>query len=353
MNWSFYAKQALTIARLEAKKAFFSRRGLWVYLLALFPCVIFLGHAIEVKYKQGRWSGQRVTEAALLENLPNGISHEDVRAKLGEPISENVRTRRNRPERRWMTYYDGSRQHMLRFEDGRLIGKGSSRAVSLEEDSQVFAGVFQYFYLRLAIFFGCLGIFINLFRGEMLDKTLHFWFLAPARREVLLVGKYGAGLLASTVIFGGAAILTFLLMLWPQNPTELSAYWNGPGPSHLFWYATAAVLGCVGYGSVFLAAGLLVRNPILPAVVMLIWEGANGFLPAWIQKLSVLYYLQSLCPFPPPMESDVPALLKLLLSPAEPAPAWGAVLGIVGVTCLVLFVASRSVRRLEINYSTE
>ena len=41
-------------------------------------------------------------------------------------------------------------------------------------------------------FFGCLGIFMNLFRGEMLDKTLHFWFLMPVRREVLLAGKYVA-----------------------------------------------------------------------------------------------------------------------------------------------------------------
>ena len=33
------------------------------------------------------------------------------------------------------------------------------------EDTHMFAAVFQFFYLRLAIFFGCVGIFINLFRG--------------------------------------------------------------------------------------------------------------------------------------------------------------------------------------------
>jgi len=30
----------------------------------------------------------------------------------------------------------------------------------------IFAGVFQFFYLRLAIFFGCLGMFMYLFRGR-------------------------------------------------------------------------------------------------------------------------------------------------------------------------------------------
>ena len=109
----------------------------------------------------------------------------------------------------------------------------------------------------------------------------------------------------------------------------------------------------MGYGSVFLAAGLLLRNPIVPAVVLAIWEGINGFLPAMLQKLSVLYYVQSLCPVPPPMDSDTPALVRLLLAPAEPASPAGAVIGVIGVTLLVLWAASRAVRRLEINYGTD
>ena len=47
----------------------------------------------------------------------------------------------------------------------------------------IFAGIFQYFYLRLAIFFGCLGMFMYLFTGEMSNRTLHYWFLAPAPRD--------------------------------------------------------------------------------------------------------------------------------------------------------------------------
>ena len=139
---------------------------------------------------------------------------------------------------------------------------------------------------------------MNLFRGEMLDKTLHFWFLAPARREVLLAGKYLAGLIAAVLIFGVGAALCFGIMLWPQDPAELDAFWRAQGASHLFWYAASAALGCVGYGSVFLAAGLLLRNPIVPAITILFWESVNGILPAMLQKVSVLYYVQSLCPVP-------------------------------------------------------
>ena len=132
--------------------------------------------------------------------------------------------------------------------------------LDFEEDRMIFAGIFQYFYLRLAIFFGCLGIFMYLFRGEMSNRTLHFWLLAPARREVLLAGKYAAGLIASAVIFGGGALLTFAAMLWPHDAVEIQSYWNAGGMGHVFWYAAAAALGCVGYGSVFLAVGLYVRK---------------------------------------------------------------------------------------------
>jgi hypothetical protein len=159
-----------------------------------------------------------------------------------------------RTEYREMIYFDGRRQARLLFEDGALQRRDIRRVLDFEEDRMIFAAIFQYFYLRLAIFFGCLGIFMYLFRGEMTNRTLHFWFLAPARREVLLAGKYAAGLIASVVIFGGGALLTIAAMLWPHDAVEVQAYWNAGGMRHVFWYAAAAALGCVGYGSVFLAA---------------------------------------------------------------------------------------------------
>ncbi len=222
--------------------------------------------------------------------------------------------------------------------------------LDFEEDRAIFAGIFQYFYLRVAIFFGCLGIFMYLFRGEMSNRTLHFWFLAPARREVLLAGKYAAGLIASAVIFGGGALLTLAAMLWPHDAVEVQAYWNAGGMGHAFWYATAAAFGCVGYGSVFLAVGVYVRNPIIPAAVLLIWEGANGILPHVLQKMSILYYLQSLCPVPAPMDNDAPTLIRLLAAPAAPASRPAAILELLLLTVFVLWIGSVAVRRMQISY---
>ena len=355
--------QAWTIARLQLLRVFFSKRSFWVYGLAIFPSIIFFGHGLEIKIRTQRWGAQKTTPAAM-ETIREGDSEEDVLKIAGKPIQDYNDNRRRRgrrdrdedreqPSRRYMMYFDGSQRWDLNFEAGILHNKHSRRIIDFEEDRRIFAAIFQFFYLRLAIFFGCLGIFMNLFRGEMLDKTLHFWFLAPARRETLLAGKYLAGLIASVLIFTAGAALCFAAMVWPQDPAQVAAFWRGQGPSHLFWYAASAALGCVGYGSVFLAAGLLLRNPIIPAVVILSWESINGILPSMLQKLSVLYYVQSLCPVPAPMDPGAPLLIRLLTAPAEPPSAAVAVFGLLGLTALVLWAASRAVKRLEINYGVD
>lgn len=277
----------------------------------------------------------------------DGRSYSTVETSNGAAFVEQ------RTEYLGLTYFDGTRSADLQFVDGRLQNRHLHRLIDFEEDRAVFAGVFHYFYLRLAIFFGCLGMFMYLFRGEMANRTLHYWLLAPARREVLLAGKFAAGLLAAIVIFGGGAVLAFAALIWPQDPVELQSFWNAGGMSHAFWYVAAATFGCLGYGSVFLAAGLYARNPIIVAALLLAWESVQGILPHALQRVSILYYLQSLCPVPAPMEGGAPTLIQLLVAPAVPASRPGAMFGLMLLTACVLWIASRAVRRMEITYGGE
>jgi hypothetical protein len=50
-----------------------------------------------------------------------------------------------------------------------------------------------------------------------------------ARREVLLLGKYLAGLIASIAIFSLGAALCYLVMLWPHEAVARAAFWPDPG----------------------------------------------------------------------------------------------------------------------------
>jgi hypothetical protein len=69
--------------------------------------------------------------------------------------------------------------------------------------------------------------------------------------------------------------------------------------------------------------------------------------------MSILYYLQSLCPVPAPMDENAPALIRLLAAPAAPASRPGAILGLALVTAFVLWIAGLAVRRMQISYGSE
>ena len=347
-------RQVLTVARLEGRRAFFSKRAWWVYVLAFFPALLYLVNGSHIISMRARYVASGITPAAALDSIPEKVTEQEVRARLGKPVEDREWAVRAKPPIRWRTlvYFDGVRCAYFAFKDG---GPGSRRIMpfqSLEDNRSRFAFIFQNFTLRLNVFFGCLGIFMNLFRGKMLNKTLHFWLLAPVRREVLLVGKYLAGLVAASLIFTVSTLLSFGLMLWAHQPSEVQVFWQAHGPAHALSYAAATVLACVGYGSLFLGAGLLVRNPVIPAVVLLLWESVSGFMPSMLQKVSVLYYVRALCPVQP-TDPKMSALVQLFFSPAAPPSKTLAVGGLLLVTAIVLWLSARAVRKLEINYSTD
>jgi ABC-type transport system involved in multi-copper enzyme maturation permease subunit len=200
--------------------------------------------------------------------------------------------------------------------------------------------------LRTVIFFGCAWIFMNLFRGEIVDRSLHYYFLSAVRRDVLVAGKYFSGLVTSIVLFGGLTVISMLLLFFPHFYSTSARYFlDGPGFGQLLTYAGITILACIGYGAFFLVVGLFVRNPIIPALVLYGWEWINFLLPPLLKKISVIHYLNSLGPVP---VSEGPFAVV-----AEPTPAWISVPGLLIVTALVLILASTRIRRMEIRCGSE
>jgi ABC-type transport system involved in multi-copper enzyme maturation permease subunit len=359
--------QIKAVMRLEMKKTFLARRGLWIYILALLPLLLFAINAAVVSHDQERTSRiasrseKRLTYQDLLAVQPDMTSQE-VTARLGRPPL-HFQWKERRPLESGAVaviphdnyqYSDGFHDLYVGFADDKVVSIQIGQGYNPPESSMVFAGVFQFFYLRLAIFFGCLGIFMNLFRGEVLDKSLHFYFLAPIRRDVLMAGKFLAGLLATCIIFVTSEMLQIVVFTSSFSPNARDVYlYHNHGLAQAAAYLGVTALACLGYGALFLAAGILFRNPILPAGAILAWESVNPFLPALLKKFSVLYYLKSLCPVDIPSPPGTPALLALLVSNPDPVSAPVAIMGIVIVALLVLYVSSFQVRRMEINYTTE
>ena len=359
-------QQIKAVMRLEIKKTFFATRGLWIYFVALVPVLIFMAYSIvnSTQIHKSTNIAQRQEKRLTYQDLQavrSGMTKQEVVGLLGRPPVDFrwMQHEGSGSERRTVAheeyhYSDGANDLYVSLVDGTVGNVRISDGYDMGRDSIMFAGVFQFFFLRLAVFFGCLGIFMNLFRGEVLDRSLHFYFLAPIRREVLVAGKFMAGLVATSVIFVTSEVLQNVAFLWHLSPAARDLYlYHNHGLAHAASYLGITVLACVGYGAFFLVAGMLFRNPIIPTLAILIWEGINPFLPAVLKQISVIYYLKALCPVNIPTPPGMPALLAMLISNPDPVSAPLAMTGLLIVALLALYLSSLQVRRMEINYTTE
>ena len=223
------------------------------------------------------------------------------------------------------------------------------RLEPVDVETRTLAGMFQFYYLRLGIFFGSLGIFTRLIRGEMIERSLHYYLLAPVRREVLLLGKFLAGSVRALVLFESAVFLSFWMMYYPSGAAGQQYIFDGPGAHELLAYLGITALAVLGYGAVFMLLSMLFKNPAPPALLFMGWEAISSIMPAFLQRFSITSYLRHLMPISVPGEG----LFALLTVTTEPVPAWVAVSGALILTTAVLIVSCYLMRTLEISYTTE
>src|SRR5229473_500255 len=113
--------------------------------------------------------------------------------------------------------------------------------------------VYNTLILRTVIFFGCAWIFMNLFRGEIVDRSLHYYFLSAVRREVLIAGKYLSGLVTSVVLFTTVTVVSMFLTFFAHFfSASVRFFLDGAGISQLFTYVLITILACIGYGAFFM-----------------------------------------------------------------------------------------------------
>ena len=222
-------------------------------------------------------------------------------------------------------------------------------AFRLAVDTGVLAGIVQFYYIRLGVFFGCLGIFSRLIRGEMIERSLHFYLLAPVRREVLLLAKFVAASISALLLFGTAILADFTLIYVGFGAAGQDYVFHGPGLGQLQAYLAIVVLACLGYGAVFLLLSMMFKNPMPAAMLFLGWEAINPVMPSLLQKISVASYLRHLMP----VNVTGQGIFALLTVQTEPVPDWAAILGLLILIAAVLAYSCVRIRRLEIRYTTD
>ncbi|HEX3528944.1 MAG TPA: hypothetical protein VH988_17940 [Thermoanaerobaculia bacterium] len=212
------------------------------------------------------------------------------------------------------------------------------------ETTTLFAGLYQYFILHFVLFLGCVLVFGSVMRREVLDRTLHYYFLTPLRRELLVVAKYATGVVVTAAVFCASTLATFLLMYLPE-PGGSAFIVQGPGFGHLAAYLLVTVLGCIGYGAMFLAFGSFVRSPIIPALALFGWEFLHALLPPLLKQISVIHYLLSLCPVP--LSQGPLAILSDAPSP------WLAIPGLLILSGVLVTLSAWRARKMEVAYEED
>ncbi len=207
-----------------------------------------------------------------------------------------------------------------------------------------YAVFFEMFWLRLVIFFGCASIFSQFFRGEILQKTLHYYLLAPVRREIVVLGKYLAAFSGTATLFSLTTISSYLLY-WGRTTQGRDFLASTAGAPELARYVTVVIMACAVYGALFLVLGLLFKNPMLPSMFVLTWESLNNVLPAKLQRVSIVHYLRPLLPV------ELPRGPFVIMT--EPPSPFVGIPGLLLVTAALLVVAGAVLRRTQITYSAD
>jgi hypothetical protein len=204
---------------------------------------------------------------------------------------------------------------------------------------QEFANLYHALIVRVVLFFGCLALFLNLVRGEVEERTMHYLLLTPVRRPVLVVAKYLAAVGSASLLFVGTTIVSFVLV---HLPSGLASAFTGPALRQLAAYCGMTILGCVGYGSAFLLLGSLLRSPGPFVALFFAWEWFEFLLPPMLKQVSVVHYLKALTPVP--IAEGPFALL------ADPTAAPVVVLQVALYAAIAVAISALVTSRVDLDY---
>lgn len=184
-----------------------------------------------------------------------------------------------------------------------------------------------------------LGVFYGtaLIADEVEDKTITYLFTRPIPRGAVLVGKYLAYLVCtSLVVLPSVMLVYFLVVPFREIPGTFTSLVTDLG---------LLALGLATYGAVFAFVGAFFKRPLVIGLVFAFgWEQATMLLPGYLKQFTLAYYLQSLVPHAMPSDGVVSVLQGLF----REAPSAATCLFWLGTyLALFLWLAARAVERKE------
>jgi ABC-type Na+ efflux pump permease subunit len=204
--------------------------------------------------------------------------------------------------------------------------------------ASMFGMMIWVLFLRFII--PVLGVFYgtSLVADEVEDKTITYLFTRPIRRGAVLLGKYLAYLVCTTLVVLPSVMIVYFLLV-PLDEI----------PASFMWLVTDLALlaaGIAAYGALFALVGAVLKRPLVVGLVFAFgWEQLAMVMPGYLRRFTVAYYLQSLVPHSMPAEGGVASLLQTVFTETASVPLAVAMLLLITGGSLVLAV--RAIERRE------
>jgi ABC-type transport system involved in multi-copper enzyme maturation permease subunit len=203
----------------------------------------------------------------------------------------------------------------------------------------VFGMMIWLLYIRFIV--PVLGVFYgtSLIADEVDDKTITYLFTRPIPRRAVLLGKYLAYLVCTTLIVLPSVMLVFFLVVPTGGGRIANAF-----PA-LVADLGMLLVGLAAYGALFALVGTQLKRPLIAGLVFTFgWEPAVLLFPGYLKRATVAYYLQGLVKHEMPQDSAVSLLMQVF---REVPSLTTSLLSLAGIIAVALWLSGRAVEHRE------
>jgi len=201
----------------------------------------------------------------------------------------------------------------------------------------IFGMMIWIFYLRFIV--PVLGVFYgtSLIADEVEDRTITYLFTRPIRRGAVLVGKYLAYLVCTTlVVLPSVVLVYFLLVPLGQVARTFMSFAADLG---------LLALGLAAYGALFALVGAALKRPLVSGLVFVFgWEQVALLVPGYFRRFTVAHYVQSMVPHAMPSDGVVSLLQSVL---KDNPPVFVCLLVLAAIIVATLWRAANTVESRE------
>ena len=184
-----------------------------------------------------------------------------------------------------------------------------------------------------------LGVFYGtaLVADEVEDKTITYLFTRPIQRGAVLIGKYLAYLVCTTLVVLPSVMLVYFLMVpFSEVPSSFGLLVKDLG---------ILAIGLAVYGALFALAGAVLKRPLVIGLVFAFgWEQVALLMPGYLKRFTLAYYVQSLVPHAMPSDGATSLLQAIFREVPSPMTSLFWLFFALGVS---LFLAARAIERRE------